>query len=114
MTYELLSEDERLLQSMVREFADEVLAPRAPDYDERGEFPWDNVRELAELGLFGLTVDEEYGGSGGTTRQLAIAVEEIARGCGSSSVIYVAHLGLCLHFIPVSYTHLTLPTKRIV
>ena len=93
MSFELLSEDERLLQSMVREFADEVLAPRAPEYDERGEFPWDNVRELAELGLFGLTIDEEYGGSGGTTRQLAIAVEEIARGCGSTSVIYVAPPG---------------------
>ena len=99
MSAELLSEDERLLQSMVREFADDVLAPRAPDYDQRGEFPWENVRELAELGLFGLTIDEEYGGSGGTTRQLAIAVEEIARGCGSTSVIYVAHLGLCTHFI---------------
>ncbi len=99
MGTELLSEEERLLQSMVRELADEVLAPRAPDYDERGEFPWDNVRELAGLGLFGLTIDEGYGGSGGTTRQLAIAVEEIARGCGSTSVIYVAHLGLCAHFI---------------
>ena len=95
----MLSEDEMLLKSTVREFADQVLAPRAAAYDESGEFPWDNVRGLAELGLFGLTVDEEYDGGGGTTRQLAVAVEEVARGCGSTSVIYVAHLSLCTQFI---------------
>ncbi len=95
----LLSEDERLIQATVREFADQVLIPNASGYDERNEFPWDNVQALAELGMFGLTIDEEYGGSGGTTRQLAIAVEEIARGCGSTSTIFVAHLGLCTHFI---------------
>ena len=95
----LLTEDELLLKSTVRDFADQVLAPRAAGYDERGEFPWDNVKELAEMGMFGLTIDEEYGGSGGTTRQLAIAAEEIARGCGSTSVVYIAHLSLCTQFI---------------
>ena len=83
----------------MREFADQVLAPRAAAYDESGRFPADNVEELAKLGLFGLTIDEEYGGSGGTARQLAIVVEEIARGCGSTSVIYIAHLSLCANFI---------------
>ena len=95
----MLSEEELLLRSTVREFADQVLAPHAADYDEKGQFPWDNVRGLAELGLFGLTIDEEHGGSGGTTRQLAVAIEEIARGCGSTSVIYLAHLSLCAQFI---------------
>jgi len=95
----LLSEEETLLKSTVREFADQFLAPAAAAYDQSGEFPWDNVRGLAELGLFGLTVDEAYGGSGGTTRQLAVVVEEIARGCGSTSVIYIAHLSLCTQFI---------------
>ena len=95
----LLSEDERLLKSTVREFADRELAPRAAAYDESGEFPRDNVRGLAALGLFGLTIDEEYGGSGGTMRQLAVACEEIARGCGATSVIYIAHLSLCSQFI---------------
>ncbi len=99
MSGALLSEDERLLRSTARDFADRVLAPRAAGLDKRGEFPWDNIRGMAEIGLFGLTIDEEYGGGGGTTRQLAIVVEEIARGCGSTSVIYVAHLGLCTHFI---------------
>ena len=95
----LLSEEERLLQSTVREFADQVLMPRAAEYDENCQFPWENIRDLASLGLFGLTIDEDFNGNGGTIRQLAIVVEEIARGCGSTSVIYVAHLGLCAHFI---------------
>ena len=95
----LLTEDERLLKNTVREFADQELAPRAASYDESRLFPWDNVRGLAELGLFGLGVDEEYGGSGGTTRQVALVVEEIARGCAATSVIYIAHLSLCAQFI---------------
>ena len=85
----LLSEEERLLQSTVREFADQVLMSRAAEYDENCQFPWENIRDLASLGLFGLTIDEDFNGNGGTIRQLAIVVEEIARGWGSTSVIYV-------------------------
>ena len=95
----LLSEDELLIKNTVRDFADRELAPRAAAYDESGEFPWDNVRGLAELGLFGLTIDEEYGGGGGTIRQLVAVVEEIARGCAATSTIYIAHLSLCTQFI---------------
>ena len=95
----LLTEDELLLKNMVRELADQELAPRAAAYDANAEFPWDNVRRIAELGLFGLTIDEKYGGSGGTNRQLAIVVEEIARGCAATSVIYISHLSLCTQFI---------------
>ena len=99
MTDLLLAEEELLLRATVRDFSDQQLAPRAAAYDESGEFPADNVRGLVELGLFGLTVEERYGGSGGTTRQLVVAVEEIARGCGSTSVVYLAHLSLCTQFI---------------
>ncbi|MDA1349372.1 MAG: acyl-CoA dehydrogenase family protein [Chloroflexi bacterium] len=95
----LLNEEELLLRNTVREFADQQLAPNAADYDESGEFPWDNFRGLAELGLFGLTIGEEFGGSGGTARQSAIVVEEIARGCAATSVIFVAHLSLCTRLI---------------
>ena len=84
---ELLAEDELLLKNMVRDYADRELAPRAADYDESAEFPWDNMRGLADLGLFGLTIDEEYGGGGGTTRQVAVAVEEIARGCAATRAL---------------------------
>ena len=95
----LLSEDERLLKNTVREFTDQKVAPRAAAYDQSGEFPWDNVREMAELGLLGLTIDDAYGGSGGTSRQVALTVEEIARGCAATSVTYIAHLSLCTQFI---------------
>ena len=99
MSDPFLSEDELLIKKTVRDFADRELAPRASSYDESGEFPRDNVRGLADLGLFGLTIDEEYGGSGGTSRQLAVVMEEIARGCAATSVIYAAHLSLVAQFI---------------
>ena len=94
-----LSEDELLLKNTVRDFADSEIAPRAAGYDESGEFPHDNFKGIADLGLLGLTIDEEYGGSGGTFRQLAIAVEEIARACAATSTSYIAHLSLCAQFI---------------
>ena len=99
MNKSLLSPDELLLRNTIREFSDRELAPRASLHDETGEFPMDNIRGLAELGLFGLTIDEKFGGAGGTMRQLTIACEEIARGCGATSVIYIAHLSLCTKFI---------------
>ena len=54
MSHLLLTEEEQLLRTAVREFADDALAPRASGYDESGEFPANNVEGLAELGLFGL------------------------------------------------------------
>ena len=95
----MISEEELLLRNTVREFADQELAVRAADYDESGKFPWDNLDTMKELGIFGLTIDEEYGGSGGTWRQLALVVEELARGCASTSLIYIAHLSLTMQFI---------------
>lgn len=99
MDHLLLTEEEHLLRAAVREFADKVLAPRASAYDRSGEFPADNVEGLAELGLFGLGIDEAYGGSGGTARQGAVAVEEIARGCTATSTVYVAHQSLSAQFV---------------
>ncbi len=99
MTGYLLSEEEQLLKNTVKDFADQVIAPRAAGYDASAEFPWDNFKGLADLGLLGLTVDEEYGGSGGTTRQLVIAVEEIARACAATSTMYIAHLSLSVQFL---------------
>ena len=99
MTELLLSEEELMLRSAVREFSDAELAPRAADYDESGVFPWDNLRGLADMGLLGLGVGEEYGGSGGTTRQLVVALEEVARGCAATATILGAHLSLCTQYI---------------
>ena len=99
MTELLLTEEEMMLRRTVREFADSELAPRAAGYDQAAEFPWENVRGLAELGILGLGVDEEYGGSGGTTRQLVVAVEEIARACAATATVLGAHLSLCTQYI---------------
>ena len=99
MNQDLLNEEEQLLKNTVADFSDKVLSERAASYDESGKFPWDNVSEIGQLGLFGLTIDEEYGGSGGTTRQLVVAAEEIARGCAATSVVYIAHLSLCTQYI---------------
>ena len=95
----LLNDEEILLKNTVSDYSKNELAVRAAGYDESALFPWDNVSGIADLGLFGLTIAEEYGGSGGTTRQLAIAAEEIAKGCAATSVIYIAHLSLCTQFI---------------
>ena len=95
----LLTEEEQLLKNAVKDFADQQLAPRAAELDQSQEFPWDNFKGLADMGLLGLTIDQEYGGSGGTTRQLALVVQEIARACAATSVTYIAHLSLCTQFI---------------
>ncbi len=99
MTELLLSEEELMLRSMVREYADAEIAPRAAALDESCEFPWDNMRGLAEIGVLGLGIPEEYGGSGGTTRQLVVAVEEIARACAATATVLGAHLSLCSQYI---------------
>lgn len=104
MGHLLLTDEEQLLRSTVRGFADDVLVPNASAYDQSGQFPADNVEGLADLGLFGLGIDEAYHGSGGTARQCAIAVEEIARGCTSTSAIYVAHQSLAARFIQMCGT----------
>jgi alkylation response protein AidB-like acyl-CoA dehydrogenase len=103
----LLSEDEILLKNTVSDYSKNELAPRAAGYDESALFPWDNVSGIGDLGLFGLTIPEEYGGSGGTTRQLAIAAEEIAKGCAATSVVYIAHHILLVSLGRINPNHLS-------
>ena|SRR5438128_2499223 len=82
-----LSEDQTLLQSAVREFAEEKVRPRAARIDQSGEFPKDLFREAGELGLAGVCVPAEYGGSGMDTVSYAIVIEEISRACANMGVI---------------------------
>jgi len=95
----LLSEDEQLIKNTIQDYSSQEIAPRASNYDLNSEFPWDNIRGLADLGMFGLTIEEEYGGTGGTMRQLSIVVEEISKACASTGIIYIAHLSLCTQLI---------------
>jgi alkylation response protein AidB-like acyl-CoA dehydrogenase len=89
-----LNEEERMLQNLVRDFADRELKPRARQLDEEERFSWENWEGMARLGLTGIGVDPKYGGSGGGYRQVANAAEETARGDSSASVTLIAHLSL--------------------
>ncbi len=89
-----LNDEQRMIRDMVRDFAQNELAPRAREVDEMGEFPWENIRQMAELGLMGLPYPEEYGGAGADTISYALAVEEISRACGSTGLTYAAHISL--------------------
>jgi len=91
-----LSEEQRLFRQAVRAFAEQELKPRACHVDETGEFNWEAVRKGASLGLLGLTVPEAYGGAGLDHVSAAIALEEVARGCGSTALSLAAHNGLGL------------------
>jgi butyryl-CoA dehydrogenase len=93
MSFEL-NEEQRLVRDMVRDFAQQELAPRAAQVDKTEEFPAENIRKMAELGLLGLPYPEKYGGGGGDYLSCAIAVEEVARACGSTALIYAAHVSL--------------------
>jgi alkylation response protein AidB-like acyl-CoA dehydrogenase len=89
-----LTDEQRALRSMVRDFAQEKIAPGAAERDKTGEFPLEIVKEMAALGLTGLPFGEEYGGTGGDTVSYAIAVEEISRACASTGITYAANVSL--------------------
>jgi alkylation response protein AidB-like acyl-CoA dehydrogenase len=82
-----LTEEQKLLQRTVREFANSEVKPLAKELDETGEFPWRTFRRAAELGLTGIAMPEEYGGSGFDHIRYAIVIEEISRVCASTGAI---------------------------
>jgi butyryl-CoA dehydrogenase len=88
------SNDQIMVRNMAREFAAKELEPKAAEVDERGEFPHDSIRKMAELGLLSMTIPEQYGGAGFDFLSLAIAIEEISRACGSTGVICAVHNSL--------------------
>lgn len=83
----ILSADQRMLRDTVRRIADEKFAPLAEEIDEKERFPNESVKVLAENGLLGIQIPEEYGGAGAGMLAMVLAVEEIARVCASTSVI---------------------------
>ena len=86
-----LTEPQRLVRDMVRDFAEREVRPRAADIDRTDEFPWDLYKRMAELEILGMTVPPEYGGSGADTMSWCVAQEELAR---ASAVVADAQL-LC-------------------
>jgi short-chain 2-methylacyl-CoA dehydrogenase len=89
-----LSEEHELVRRTVREFAEQRVAPVAEELDRDSRFPYELVEELAELGLMGMTIPEEYGGAGADTLAYAIAVEELTRIDSSVAITVAAHHSL--------------------
>src|SRR5690349_24483978 len=89
-----LSPEHQLVRDTVRQFALEKVAPVAEELDREKRFPYDLVAELADLGLMGMTIPEEYGGAGADTLSYAIAVEELTRVDSSVAITVAAHHSL--------------------
>jgi isovaleryl-CoA dehydrogenase len=94
-----LGETADMLRDTVQSFAADEVAPRAAEIDSSDEFPRDLWPKMGALGLHGLTVEEEYGGSGMGYTEHVIAVEEISRASGSVGLSYGAHSNLCINQI---------------
>src|SRR3954451_20970874 len=89
-----LSDDHRLIQSTVRDFAQKEVAPVAEELDRTKSFPYEIVRKLGELNLMGIPFPEEYGGGGGDTLAYVLAVEELTRVDSSVAITLCAHTSL--------------------
>jgi short/branched chain acyl-CoA dehydrogenase len=89
-----LSEEHEALRSSVEDFARDVVAPQAAAADRTGEFPYSVIRQMGEMGLFGLPFPEEYGGMGGDFLALCLAIEELARVDSSIAITLEAAVGL--------------------
>ena len=88
------TEEHKMLRDMVRDFARNEVKPLAQELDEKGGFPYESVKKMAELGLMGIPWDEKYGGTGMDTTALVIAIEEIGKVCPSTSATMMAHTSL--------------------
>jgi short-chain 2-methylacyl-CoA dehydrogenase len=89
-----LSQEHELLRRTVREFAEARIAPVAEELDREHRFPYEIVAELAELGLMGIPIPEEYGGGGGDTLSYTLAIEELTRIDSSVAITVAAHTSL--------------------
>ena len=89
-----LSDEQRLLQRTLRDFAREEVAPVAEELDRDKRFPYEIVAKLGELGLMGIPFPEEYGGGGADTLSYVLAVEELTRVDSSVAITLAAHTSL--------------------
>ena len=90
MSYRL-TDEQLMIQAMVRDFAREVLLPTAMERDRTKEFPAENLRKMAELGLMGMMVPPEYNGAGVDTVSYVLALQEVAYACASTAVVMSVH-----------------------
>jgi butyryl-CoA dehydrogenase len=90
MTYQL-TDEQQMIQAMVRDFSRKVVMPTAAERDKTGEFPWESLKKMGELGLMGMNVPSEYDGAGVDTVSYSVALEEIAYACASTAVVMSVH-----------------------
>lgn len=86
----LLTDEQKMVQELARKIAQEKIKPVASKYDQSEEFPWDIIKIIADAGLFGLFIPEEYGGMSTSILNLCIATEELSRACGGIAVCFAA------------------------
>jgi isovaleryl-CoA dehydrogenase len=99
-----LGEQADMLRDTVRSFADDKIAPRAAEIDRTNQFPRDLWPQMGALGLLGLTVEEEFGGSGMGYLEHCVAMEEVSRASASVGLSYGAHSNLCVNQIRLNGT----------
>ena len=99
-----LSEEQKAVRMMVREFAQREIAPVAQDLDEREEFPWEIVRKLSDLGLMGILFPKEYGGVAMDYISYALILEELGRFDASVALTVESHNSLCSNHIYLAGT----------
>jgi len=92
-----LTEEQKMFQTMVRDFATNEVKPAAAKIDEEGKCPLQIIKKAANLGLFGVTIAEEYGGCGGDYLSMAIAAEELCRASASVGTVFLASLSLACY-----------------
>jgi alkylation response protein AidB-like acyl-CoA dehydrogenase len=89
-----LNDEQKTWKKIVHDFAEKELRPKAREVDEKEEFNWDAFRKAGPIGLTGMSIPEEYGGSNVDAISNAIAMEELGWGCGSTALAFTAHNGL--------------------
>ena len=90
-----IDREHQLLRKMYREFAENEVKPLAEEIDETERFPEETVKKMAKLGMMGIYFPKEYGGAGADVLAYVMAVEEMAKVCGTTAVILSAHTSLC-------------------
>eukprot|EP00768_Dysnectes_brevis_P000059 gnl/Dysnectes_brevis/10146_a19659_140.p1 GENE.gnl/Dysnectes_brevis/10146_a19659_140~~gnl/Dysnectes_brevis/10146_a19659_140.p1 ORF type:complete len:380 (-),score=-33.18 gnl/Dysnectes_brevis/10146_a19659_140:182-1321(-) len=91
-----LKKEHKLLKDLYQSFAENEVKPLAAEVDEEERFPIETVKKMAEIGMMGIPVPKEYGGAGADNIAYAMAVEELAKHCGTTAVIVSAHTSLCI------------------
>jgi len=86
----LLNEQQIMIRDLARQIAKEKITPVAAEYDEKEEFPWPIVKILSDADLFGVYIEEKYGGTGGGILELSICTEELSRACGGIALCLAA------------------------